>query len=145
MSGNDFPGSRPSGTLLTLFSADTVCAWQYLDLLTPSTTELGFALAAFDAVHRLQPTIDFGFFCASDVYAEPNCAAIYAASYNFALDHLASVRDVLGPLATAAKADLKALSIEMTQYVNRSGSMELYIINLWDPTDRPWTFLDGTT
>ncbi|KDO18724.1 hypothetical protein SPRG_15514 [Saprolegnia parasitica CBS 223.65] len=47
---------------------------------------------------------------------------------------------MLRALAMAAEADAHSLSIEMTQYVNRSGNIELYRVNILDPTDRPWTF-----
>ncbi|KDO23501.1 hypothetical protein SPRG_22281 [Saprolegnia parasitica CBS 223.65] len=139
MCGSDLPGSRPSRALLTLYGIDTVCSWQYLDFFTPSTTGLVFALAAFDAVHRVQPTVDFRAFCASDVYAEPNCEAIYLPSHTFATSYF-SDPTTLGELAVAAEADTHNLSIEMTQYINRTSNIELYRINILDPTDRTWMF-----
>ncbi|EQC26738.1 hypothetical protein SDRG_15467 [Saprolegnia diclina VS20] len=139
MCGSDLPGTPPSGALLTLFGIDMVCGWRYLDFFTPSRTGLIFALSGFDAVHRLQPKFDFAAFCASDVYAEPNCEAIYDASYTYVTAFFPDAA-TLQALAVAAETDTRSLSIEMTQYVNRSGVIELYRINILDPTDRSWTF-----
>ncbi|EQC26732.1 hypothetical protein SDRG_15461 [Saprolegnia diclina VS20] len=80
MCGSDLPETTPSNALLTLYAIDTVCGWRYRDFFTPSTTGLVFALAAFDALHQIQPKLDFAAFCASDLYAEPNCEAIYNAN-----------------------------------------------------------------
>ncbi|EQC34578.1 hypothetical protein SDRG_07903 [Saprolegnia diclina VS20] len=139
MCGSVLPGSPPSNALFALFGLDAVCGSRYLDFFTPSTTGLVFALAAFDAVHRIEPTIDLGAFCASDVYAEPNCEAIYSASYTYARTYF-SGSTTLQALAVAAEVDTRSLYIEMTQYINRSGIIELYRINILDLTVRSWTF-----
>ncbi|EQC26733.1 hypothetical protein SDRG_15462 [Saprolegnia diclina VS20] len=139
MCGSDLPETTPSNALFALFSIDTVCGWGYRDFFTPSRTGLVFALAGFDAVHRLQPKLDFAAFCASDLYAEPNCEAIYSASYTYVTTYFPDTA-TLQALAVAAETDTRSLSIEMTQYIDRSGAIELYRINILDPTDRPWTF-----
>ncbi|EQC40950.1 hypothetical protein SDRG_02013 [Saprolegnia diclina VS20] len=141
MCGADIAPTAPSSALDALFGIDAICSWWYLEYLTPSPTGLLFALLGFDAVHTIDPVVDWSAFCAGDVYAEANCADIYAASYAFA-SAIAFNTTLVQHLAAAAEADARALSIEVVQYLQRpnSSETELYQLNILDDVDRSWIF-----
>ncbi|KDO24913.1 hypothetical protein SPRG_09557 [Saprolegnia parasitica CBS 223.65] len=139
--GDDIAPTSPYSALAAPFSADSLChAWR-LEYLRPSTTGLLLALLGYASTRDVDLMGDLNAFCSLDVYAEPNCMAIYAANWNFTRDYMSSFMS-LSKLARAVHADVEPLNIRMLQYVTRgTQQVELYERGFFDASwDRTWPF-----
>ncbi|EQC28199.1 hypothetical protein SDRG_14023 [Saprolegnia diclina VS20] len=139
--GDDIAPTSPSSALAAPFSTDSLCHSWRLEYLRPSSTGLLLALVGYATVYGFNPMVDANAFCSLDVYAEPNCATIYTASWNFTRNYSAWFEDV-SALAQATHADVERLDIRLVQYVTRgTPQVELYERGFFDASlDRIWPF-----
>ncbi|EQC34685.1 hypothetical protein SDRG_08003 [Saprolegnia diclina VS20] len=143
--GDDVQPFSPSLGLALPFSFDTVCHWWSPDFFTPSPTELLFALAAYTLSLPPLQGPELRLLCAHDIYAEPNCEAIYEASLAF-LTQYSTTFAPLVPLVATTTVETLRLDLQLVQLVTTTTSnrgVELFsqgLFNVTSPRDVAWTF-----
>ncbi|OQR81010.1 hypothetical protein ACHHYP_16855 [Achlya hypogyna] len=139
--GDDLRPFTPKLGVPLPFSFDGVCHWWLVDYITPPVVEILIALVGYDS-GGVTPS-DFAMFCANDVYAEPTCEDIYAATYAF-LDAYRPAFSAATSFATTVHAILTSTLIIETHQLIINGSdtqaVDLVRQRLLDG-DAPWQFI----
>ncbi|OQS05685.1 hypothetical protein THRCLA_02206 [Thraustotheca clavata] len=133
--GDDQPTYSLDYGLDCFFGIRNMCHASFFDTLKPSTLQLFFVILAYSANYN---RVDFNDVCVIDVHKGPKCASSYSAVLNFFSKYNLTM-DIDIP---AISDTIKALGIEIVQYLRKDQSLplEIYRHPLIAMDDIAWNF-----